>query len=219
MLNKNIAFAGSIQTGKSTLQNKVVELLDDKLTVTVGNNLPKKILDLLDIKYLDYFQDSEELELSCAFSRRVDMLSASPDYHVVADEWALNDLAKVMVKINDLETKIKASSQMLGPDGKPIFTENHGKFVIIQSVFQILLNQVALEKDFWNFLYYIPICEPKDDILDESGILPKDRLKQKELDLAINTLIKQLNIKVVKLPIGKKNAFKFLEAEKGKWIN
>jgi|GEM_PF-6208826 hypothetical protein len=219
MSGKNIVFTGSIGTGKSVLQMKSIDLLEGELRAKVSNNLQIKLLNAIDQKYKDYFQNSIEFDLSCAFSRRVEMLSIDPNYYIVSDEWALSELAKTMVRMKEIENKIKLSSQVLGPSGKPIMTDSHGDLIIAQSVFQILLNQVALEKDFWDFKYYVPIDEPKDDILNEEGLPPKEKLKQKEFDLAIQSLVQQLQLDMIVLPVDKEDAFNFLEAEQRKWKN
>jgi len=217
MSAKNIAFVGSLHTGKSTLQNKTIELLGEEIKVKVNQNVSSQVIGEINDKYVDYFSTSIELDLSSALKRRIEVLSIDPDNYIVSDEWVLLELAKMMVKMSRLQEKINRNSQLLGPNGKPVMTADEGDLIIIQAAFQILINQVAMEKEFWDFLYYVPIQDLNDDILDESGIKPKDRLNQKELDLAIRSLIQQLQLNVVLLPVGKEESFRFLEGEKGKW--
>jgi hypothetical protein len=212
----NIAFIGSFGTNKTQYKNFISDLLSPNVA-SIVENISQTMLTNLEDKYKDYFEESYELQLSCAFMRRVEMLSIDSSKHIVSDNCAINELAQIMVVMNELQHTIERSAQVLGPDGKPIMTENYGQFVIIQAVFQVLLNQVALEKDFWNFLYYSPIYEPEDGMLDEDGVKPKDRLRQKELDIALKTLIRQLKLNVIVLPSIKTEALKFLESEKRKW--
>ena len=187
MSAKNIAFVGSLHTGKSTLQNKTIELLGEEIKVKVNQNVSSQVIGEINDKYVDYFSTSIELDLSSALKRRIEVLSIDPDNYIVSDEWVLLELAKMMVKMSRLQEKINRNSQLLGPNGKPVMTADEGDLIIIQAAFQILINQVAMEKEFWDFLYYVPIQDLNDDILDESGIKPKDRLNQKELDLAIRS--------------------------------
>ena len=216
-MSSKIAFTGAPGTGKSKLQEKAISMFPEESTYSVGNNTAKRLLNIVDTKYTDWLKESEELELGSAFHRRVEMLSIDPDNNIVADEWALNELANIMVKMNTLEKKIKMGAQILGSDGKPIFNGDQGQMIILQSVFQVLLNQVAFEQGFWDFMYYTPIYTPGDDILDEDGVAPKDRLHQKEVDLAIINLIDQLKLNVVRLPVNREESFKFLEDESRKW--
>jgi hypothetical protein len=217
MAGKKIAFTGAPSTGKSILQMKTFDLLDGEEKTKISNNISLRMLDMINEKYAEYFDESQEILFSTAFARRVEMFSVNPDFYIVSDEWVLNELAKTMVKMKHLQDKINHSNQILGADGKPVFTSDHGDLVIIQAAFQILVNQVALEKEFWDFLYYVPIYDPGDDILDEDGIKPKEKLHQKEVDLAITSLIQQLQLNVVNLPVDMEDAFKVLEAEKRKW--
>jgi hypothetical protein len=219
MSSKNIAFAGAIGTGKSILQMKTIDLLDGKRKTRISNNLPTKILSKTNNKYKTYFKDSEEFDLSCAFSRRIEMLSIDPSYYIVSDEWVLNELAKTMVFIKAIQDKINASAQVINQSGNFIMNEAQGQLVIAQSIFQILINQVSIEKDFWDFLYYVPIFDPGDDILDEEGLQPKDRLYQKEMDIALVTLIQELQLDVVSLPVGIEESFQFLESDSRKWMS
>ena len=217
MASKNIAFIGAPGVDKTILQMKVADMLDGHYRHRLTNNIESKILDSMHEDSVDSFDIYQEIDLVAAFVRRAEMLSIGPDYSVIADEWVLQELANTMVKMNAMQEKLKVAAQVLGPDGNPIFTEDYGKFIVMQSVFQVLLNQVAIEKDFWDFLYYVPINDVDYDTVDEEGVKPKDRLHQKEIDIALQTLIGQLKLDVVELPVDTDKSFKILEGEKRKW--
>jgi len=216
MTGKKIAFVGAPGTDISILQMRAIDMLDGVPKEKIKNNLPSSIYKI-DDSYLDQFKNSFEFDLSTVFARRVNVLSLNKDLYIVSDEWALNELAINMVRMKSIQEKINSSNQILGSDGNPFFTEDHGNLIIIQSVFQVLINQVAIEKDFWDFLYYVPITDESPDILNEEGILPKQKLYQKEIDLAIRNLIGQLKLEVVMLPSVTEEAFKKIEAESIKW--
>lgn len=220
-MSSKIAFVGAPGTYTDEYQLYVSELMekDDTFLTIVRSNIGNRILNSIEEKYVDYFIDSEEIDLASTFTRRIEVLSANPECPMVANEWALTELANVMVKMKEAQDNINKSVQILGPDGQPTFTGEHGKMVILQSIFQVILNQVAFEQSFWDFVYYAPICPEEAGILNEDGIAPKDRLRQKEIDLAITSLIAQLNLEVVKLPDDRVKAKSFLTEEKVKWRN
>ena len=217
MVSKNIAFIGAPGVDKTILQMKAADILDGEYRYKLTNRIEKKVIDSINENRIDLFHFDQEIDIISAFIRRAEMLAVNPNCSVIADEWVLQELANTMVKMNNLQEKLKTASQVLGPDGKPIFTEDYGKFVIMQATFQVLLNQVAIEKDFWNFLYYVPINELDYDTVDEEGVKPKDRLHQKEIDIALQTLIGQLKLDVLVLPVDTDESFKILEGEKRKW--
>ena len=217
MVSKNIAFVGAPGVDKTILQMKAADILDGEYRYRVTNRIEKKVIDSINENRIDLSHFDQEIDIISAFIRRAEILAVNSDWSVIADEWVLQELANTMVKMNNLQEKLKTAAQVLGPDGKPIFTEDYGKFVIMQATFQVLLNQVAIEKDFWNFLYYVPINELDYDTVDEEGVKPKDRLHQKEIDIALQTLIGQLKLDVVVLPVDTDESFKILEGEKRKW--
>jgi hypothetical protein len=217
MSGKKIAFTGAPGTGKTMYKTQVVSMLRSYNISIVSDDIAKKFSDLFDPKYVDYFNNSEELELSTCYQRRSQTLMAGPNDYVVSDGWAINELAITMVKMNHLQKKIQTSNSLLAANGKAIMTPEHGDLLICQAVFQVLMNQVAIEQSFWDFLYYAPIYDENNDILNEHSINPKDRLNQKEIDIAIKTLIQQLKLNVIELPVEQKEALEFLGQEKEKW--
>jgi len=218
MSNVKIAFVGAPGTSKSTLVLKTIDLLEGNERYKVTNNLPDKILNSIADNNKDSFKDTGEFDMSCLYARRVELLSVDPEKCAVSDGWALNELANTMLKMKKLQDKINASSQILGTDGKPMMTSDHGNLLITQAAFQVIINQVAIEKDYWDFLYYVPILELEDGMIDEDDLLAKDKLNQKEIALAIESLIGQLQLNVVALPSVTEDAFRFLEAESEKWV-
>lgn len=216
-MSNNIAFTGAAGTGKSTLATFTEKLLQSESVVMITPDLDKHIMSSIDGKYRDYFSTSEELGLSTSFLRRIEALRADPNSFIVTDSWALNDLASLTVDMNALQQKIELSNQIIGPDGNPLMTQDFGQMIILQAVFQVLINQVAYEQDFWDFIYYCPIYTPEDGMIDEEAIPPNQRLHQKEVDIAINALVAQLGLSVVRLPVSRKESFEFLEGEYRKW--
>jgi len=181
----------------------------------LGRGVTRRVLETVQNDYLEDFKSRDEFELSCVFMRRLQALSVDPETFIVSDRWALDELAYCMVKMKMKEESLQ-ESQILGLDGKPIFTQAHGELMMTQASFQTILNQVAIEKDFWDYIYYTPIYKSEEIV--EDGIRPKDRLYQREVDLALHRLIDQLQLPVITVPEKFEDSFSFLEEESVKWM-
>lgn len=217
MAGKNIAFVGAPDTWQRTFSFAVVDMLEGHDRFHLNSNTQRKIIDRISEEYVEEYKDSEELDLTSAFSRRMEMLSIPSNRSVISDDWALYELAKTLVRMQAVQEKINSSPQLMDSSGKTIMTADHGQLIVLQAVFQVIINQVSKEKDFWDFIYYVPVYEPEDGMIDEEGTPPKEKLYQKEVDNAILSLIEQLGLSVVKLPNNIDDAFAFLETEKEKW--
>lgn len=216
MKGKRITFTGAHGTGKTTLQMKSMDLLIGVEKTDLGRGTTRQILSSIHEEYMEEFKPTNELELACAFARRIKCLQTNPELYVVSDRWALDELSYTMVKMDHQTKAINSSNQILGIDGNPVFTQAHGELLMTQAAFQVLLNQVAIEKDYWDFIYHTPIYDGVE--IEEDGIRPKEKLYQKEVDSALQTLIQQLQLDVVTVPVKFEDSFEFLESESRKWL-
>ena len=132
MVSKNIAFVGAPGVDKTILQMKAADILDGEYRYRVTNRIEKKVIDSINENRIDLSHFDQEIDIISAFIRRSEILAVNSDCSVIADEWVLQELANTMVKMNNLQEKLKTAAQVLGPDGKKKLSKRDGAKDILE---------------------------------------------------------------------------------------